>query len=142
LGSIILLGENVEDKNDNISLTETNEPPTSADQKTEVSILQWNHFVPQYDKWFDPFAIDWGKSAGVDVTVEHIALTELSGRLNEAIDAGEGPTLIELIIGASSFTENVHNLTDLNQTAQELFGELFNVRVKPLLSIYSITPMT
>jgi len=23
---------------------------------TELKILQWSHFVPQYDVWFDPFA--------------------------------------------------------------------------------------
>ena len=30
-----------------------------ADTKT-LSIVQWSHFVPEYDKWFDNFAKDWG----------------------------------------------------------------------------------
>lgn len=122
LGSIILLRPNIDAKNDSFRLTEASKP-AAADKLTEISILQWNHFVPQYDKWFDPFALDWGKTVGANVVVEHISLTELSGRLNEAIDAGEGPTLVELIIGASSFTENVHDLTDLNRKAQDMFGE-------------------
>jgi multiple sugar transport system substrate-binding protein len=91
--------------------------------KTEIKILQWNHFVPQYDKWFDPFARAWGNTAGVDVTVEHVGLTELPGALTAAIEAGEGPTLVELIIGASPYVEGVHDLTNLNLQAQERFGE-------------------
>lgn len=30
-----------------------------ADTKT-MTIVQWSHFVPAYDKWFDQFAKDWG----------------------------------------------------------------------------------
>ena len=30
----------------------------------DLKILQWSHFVPRYDKWFDPFAADWGRQVG------------------------------------------------------------------------------
>ena len=43
----------------------------------EIRLLQWNHFVPQYDKWFDPFAKAWGDEVGVNVEIEHVGLTEL-----------------------------------------------------------------
>jgi multiple sugar transport system substrate-binding protein len=26
----------------------------------ELKIIQWSHFVPSYDKWFDQFVKDWG----------------------------------------------------------------------------------
>ena len=89
---------------------------------TELSILQWSHFVPQYDTWFDPFAEDWGNANGVDVTVDHISIAEVPAAMAAAIDSGEGPTLIELNLAASSFVEGVHDLTDLNMQAQEMFG--------------------
>ena len=98
-------------------------PVTVPTERPQIEILQWNHFVPQYDKWFDPFAESWGNTAGVDVAVEHVSLTELPGRLSAAVEAGEGPTLVELIIGGSTFVEGVHDLTDLNMQAQEMFGE-------------------
>lgn len=90
---------------------------------TEISLLQWSHFVPQYDTWIDEFAPAWGDSVGVDMSVEHISFTELFPTLTAAIDAGEGPTIVELVIGGSLFVEGVHDLTDLNMQAQELFGE-------------------
>jgi multiple sugar transport system substrate-binding protein len=81
---------------------------------TELNILQWSHFVPQYDIWFDPFAEEWGRANGVEVTVDHINLAELGAATAAAIDAGEGPTLIELNLAASNFVEGVNDLTDLN----------------------------
>ncbi|CAM5211744.1 hypothetical protein CDEF62S_05049 [Castellaniella defragrans] len=27
-----------------------------------LKILQWSHFVPSYDKWFDGFAKAWGEA--------------------------------------------------------------------------------
>ena len=30
-----------------------------------LTIVQWSHFVPEYDKWFDDFAKDWGKKNGI-----------------------------------------------------------------------------
>ncbi|MCH7998570.1 MAG: extracellular solute-binding protein [Chloroflexi bacterium] len=89
---------------------------------TELKLLQWSHFVPQYDKWFDPFAEEWGDDVGVDVTVDHINLADLFPTLTAALAAGEGPTMIELIIAASLFVEGVQDLTDVNEEAQRLFG--------------------
>jgi len=90
---------------------------------TEISLLQWSHFVPQYDTWIDEFAPAWGDSVGVKMTVDHISFTELFPTLTAAIDAGEGPTIVELVLGGSLFVEGVHDLTDLNMQAQELFGD-------------------
>ncbi|MFW6042673.1 MAG: ABC transporter substrate-binding protein [Chloroflexota bacterium] len=89
---------------------------------TELSFLQWSHFVPNYDSWFDQFAAEWGEANGVEVTVDHVNIADVAPSLSAAIDAGEGPTLVELSLAASLFIEGVHDLTDLNMRAQELFG--------------------
>lgn len=89
---------------------------------TELKIVQWSHFVPQYDKWFDPFAQAWGEANGVAVSVDHLDITGLAPTLSAAIDAGEGPSLVELPLAAANFVEGVQDLTDLNMQAQELFG--------------------
>lgn len=45
-----------------------------------LSIIQWAHFVPAYDTFFDKWAKDWGTKNGVAVTVDHIALADLPAR--------------------------------------------------------------
>ncbi|MGE5753591.1 MAG: twin-arginine translocation signal domain-containing protein, partial [Deltaproteobacteria bacterium] len=37
-----------------------------------LKILQWNHFVPGYDRWFDAHARSWGEQHDTDVTVDHV----------------------------------------------------------------------
>ena len=61
--------------------------PLALAQDVELSILQWSHFVPRYDKWFDAYAEDWGKANGVDVRVDHVNVTELPPALTAAIEA-------------------------------------------------------
>ena len=93
---------------------------------TSIHLVQWSHFVPQYDTWFDPFAKDWGEVNGVEVKVDHVAIADLFPTLGAAIDAGEGPTMVELIIATSLFVEGVQDLTDVNLQAQELFGPIID----------------
>src|SRR5438034_10123588 len=55
-------------------------------QKT-LKIIQWSHFVPAYDTWFDKYAKDWGTQKGVEVTVDHISLADLTTRANAEVAA-------------------------------------------------------
>ncbi|RME83167.1 MAG: extracellular solute-binding protein [Caldilineae bacterium] len=111
-----------------VEVTRVVEVPGQAEQRfpegTKIKLLQWSHFVPQYDKWFDPFAVEWGKANGVEVTVDHVNITDLAPSLAAALDAGEGPTMVELPLAAANFVEGVHDLTDVNMKAQELFGPI------------------
>ena len=118
--------ETIEVEGETVEVTRVVEVEAAAEPKfpegTELKILQWSHFVPQYDVWFDPFAEAWGEANGVKVTVDHINIAELAPSLAAAIDAGEGPTMVELPLAAANFVEGVRDLTELNMRAQEMFG--------------------
>lgn len=32
-----------------------------------LTIVQWSHFVPAFDTWFDKFAQDWGRKNGINL---------------------------------------------------------------------------
>jgi multiple sugar transport system substrate-binding protein len=98
-------------------------PMVGAQDDVEISLLQWSHFVPRYDDWFDEWAVGWGEENGVSVTVDHIALAELNGNLAAAIDAGDGPTIVELLFSPAAFIEGLHDLSDVNAMADEMYGE-------------------
>ena len=89
----------------------------------DLRILVWSHFVPRHDRWFDPFAQNWGRQVGVNVTVDHIALADLPARASAEIAAGEGHDLIELLSPPSAFEPSVLDLTDINQEAERRFGK-------------------
>ena len=52
----------------------------SAAQKT-LKILQWSHFVPEYDKWFNNTYIkEWGEKNDTKVLVDNVEMTSLGSR--------------------------------------------------------------
>ena len=89
----------------------------------ELSLLQWSHFVPRYDEWFDAYADDWGKANGFEVRVDHVNVAELPAALTAAIEAGEGPSIIEMVFPPTAFIEGLHPLNDINEAAAAAHGE-------------------
>ena len=58
---------------------------------TTLRILQWSHFIPAYDTWFDNvFVKEWGDKNGVKVRVDHIPHLELPARMAAEYAAGAG----------------------------------------------------
>ncbi|HLU10901.1 MAG TPA: extracellular solute-binding protein [Oceanobacillus sp.] len=89
----------------------------------ELRILQWSHFVPNHDVWFDAFARNWGEANGVTVTVDHINNADIPAAAAAEISAGEGHDLIEYIFPPSALEPSVLDLTDIHQEAISRFGE-------------------
>src|SRR5438132_454358 len=57
--------------------------------KGDLSIIQWAHFVPAYDVWFDKtWAVNWGQANDVQVKVDHILNTLLPARMSAEAAAG------------------------------------------------------
>src|SRR6266851_3259869 len=46
----------------------------------ELSLLQWNHFIPTADPFFKQQAAEWGNQSGVNVTIETINANDLTSR--------------------------------------------------------------
>jgi maltose-binding protein MalE len=89
----------------------------------QLRILQWSHFIPAYDKWFDGFAKQWGDDNGVTVTVDHIDNADIPARSAAEINAGQGHDLIEWIVPPSSLEPSVVDLSDVVQQVQGKYGE-------------------
>ncbi|NIK57096.1 ABC transporter substrate-binding protein [Kribbella shirazensis] len=96
----------------------------------DLKILLWSHFVPSHDKWFDPFAKNWGKEVGVNVTVDHINNTEIVARTAAEIQARQGHDLIQYIAPLSQFEPSVVDLKDVAEEAANRFGEQLELCVK------------
>src|ERR1700737_5347506 len=48
---------------------------TPARAAKTLKILQWSHFVPGYDKWFNnTYTKEWGAKYGTEVVVDNINL--------------------------------------------------------------------
>ena len=90
---------------------------------TTLSITQWSHFVPSYDKWFDAYAQQWGKANNVKVTVQHISYADLNSTLAAAIAAKSGPTMLQMNATPAAFIQGLQPLNDVNEAAKSAYGE-------------------
>ena len=88
-----------------------------------LRVLQWSHFVPTHDKWFDQYAKQWGETHNVDVIVDHIGLADLRSTFASEVAAGKGHDIVEFIDPPSDFEPSVMDLADLNQEAAKRFGK-------------------
>ena len=89
---------------------------------TVINLLQWKHFVPSYDEWFDRYIGEWGEAHNVTVHVDRVNFVELPSALAAEINAGQGHTIIELPSSPASFLAGLHDLSDINNQARAAFG--------------------
>jgi multiple sugar transport system substrate-binding protein len=70
--------------------------PAFAQTRT-LHILEWSSFVKEADVIRDQQAADFGKQAGVKVTLEHINANDLAARATAAIEGRKGPDILQLL---------------------------------------------
>jgi len=99
--------------------------PALAQTKT-LKIIQWSHFIPQYDKWVDGFAKDWGRANGVTVTVDHIPHLELPARAAAEVSAGAGHDIFGFngSGGPHLYAKHVQDMTPLIQEVEKKHGKM------------------
>jgi multiple sugar transport system substrate-binding protein len=95
-----------------------------------LRILQWSHFVPTHDKWYDQYAREWGEKNDVEVIVDHIGLADLRSTFAAEVAAGKGHDVVEFIDPPSDFEPSVMDLADLNQEAEKRFGKQLPVATR------------
>src|SRR5213594_3141770 len=92
-----------------------------------LKILQWSHFVPSYDVWFDKYAKDWGTAKGVEVTVDHISLADLGTRANAEVAAQQGHDLFQFLSPPGAFEPQVLDMADVVKEAERQHGPLLDL---------------
>ena len=96
--------------------------PDKFPEGTTLSITQWSHFVPSYDKWFDDYAQQWGATNHVKVTVQHISTADLNSTLAASIAAKSGSTLFQMNTTPAAFIQGLQSLNDVNDAAKAAYG--------------------
>ena len=92
----------------------------------EISLLQWNHFIPPADPFFKQQADDYGKASGVKVTVETIDPNALLPRFIAAVQGQSGPTIFQTQhIQALTLADGLYDLTDLAKEFEPSFGKYY-----------------
>lgn len=99
----------------------------AAQQKT-LKILQWSHFVPAFDKWFDGvFAKQWGQRHDTNVIVDHIAAREVNARGAAEAAAGKGHDLFLFQFPPAAYERQVIDMTDVYREVERKHGNVISL---------------
>jgi multiple sugar transport system substrate-binding protein len=100
---------------------------TRAQAKT-LKIIQWSHFVPAYDKWFDGvFCKQWGEKHGIQVTVDHIAIGEINARAAAEAAAQRGHDLFMFLSPPAAYEKQVIDHTEIYQAVEKKWGRVIDL---------------
>jgi multiple sugar transport system substrate-binding protein len=92
--------------------------------KGDLSIIQWVHFVPAYDDWFDKtWCTQWGQQNDVQVNVEHINNTLLDTRAAAEVAAGSGHDLFMNLHPMAVYEDQVINHAPIINEIQRKVGK-------------------
>lgn len=89
---------------------------------TSLHMLQWSHFVPEGDKFFDAKAAEWGQKNQVTVTIEHINANDIPARLAASVQAKSGPDIIQYLFNWAWLYPDA--LIDVSDIANKLGSQL------------------
>jgi multiple sugar transport system substrate-binding protein len=93
--------------------------------KNDLKIMQWVHFVPDYDKWFDnTWTKDWGEKNDTQVTVDHVNNQELPARAAAEVAAGSGHDLFQFISPPPAYEDKVVDHKDIVQEVSRKLGKM------------------
>jgi multiple sugar transport system substrate-binding protein len=99
-------------------------PRAAHAQKKTLRIIQWSHFVPGYDKWFDGvFCKQWGEKHDTDVRVDHISIGEINARAAAEVAAQKGHDLFMFLSPPAAYEKQVIDHGEIYQQVAKKHGK-------------------
>ena len=96
-----------------------------------LRIMQWNHFVPAFDDWFNNnFVREWGARNDTEVVVTNVAMTSVEARANAEIKKGQGHDITMFLSPPAMFEEHVIDHREIYAECERRFGKPLDIAVK------------
>jgi len=105
--------------------------PGKAKAAKKLTILQWQHFVPAYDEWFNKQWIkEWGEKNDTEVTVDNINNALLPSRLAAEASARKGHDLFMSLQPIPVYEELMIDHKDIYTELERKFGKPIDLAIK------------
>ena len=96
-----------------------------------LKIIQWSHFVPAYDKWFDNVYIKrWGQANDTEVIVDHINQADIPARAAAEVAAQSGHDIFFFLSPPAAYEDQVINHAEIVQEVTKKRGKMKPVALK------------
>ncbi|MEO8430772.1 MAG: extracellular solute-binding protein [Acidobacteriota bacterium] len=99
-------------------------PSRASGAGKTLKIIQWSHFVPGYDKWFDGvYTKEWGAKNNTEVIVDHIAIAEVNARAAAEVAAKKGHDLFMFLAPPAAYEKQVIDHAEIYQAVEKKHGK-------------------
>jgi len=106
-------------------------PERAAAQQKTLKILQWAHFVPAWDEWFDKhYVVEWGEKNNVHVVSDHINLVDLGARAAAEVSARKGHDIFMFLSPPALYEKQVVDMTHVYQEVEKKHGKMIDLAYK------------
>ncbi len=103
----------------------------AAGAKKTLKILQWVHFVPAFDKWFnETYVKEWGQKNDTEVIVDNIGLAGLSARAAAEVSAQKGHDLFLFEWPPPFYEDQVVDMKDVYAECEKKYGKPIDLAIK------------
>jgi len=101
-----------------------------ASARKTLKILQWVHFVPAFDKWFnEKYVKEWGEKNNTEVTVDNIGIAGLSARAAAEVSAQKGHDLFLFNWPSPFYEEQAVDMKDVYAECEKKYGKPIDLAV-------------
>ena len=106
-------------------------PERAEARKKTLKILQWQHSVPGYDRWFDDvFAKQWSRKHNTKVIVNHVPFETIHPRAAAEVKAGQGHDLVMFLSPPARYEKYVINHAEIYQEVLPKQGQMIQLSYK------------
>jgi len=99
--------------------------------KKTLKILQWVHFVPPYDKWFnETYVKEWGEKNDTEVKVDNVGVAALNPQAAAEVAAQKGHDLFMFLWPPPSFEEQVIDHKEIYEECERTYGKPIDLAIK------------
>jgi len=104
--------------------------PAAAQKKT-LRIVQWNHFVPAFDQWFNGTYIkQWGEQNDTEVIVDNVGIPALNPTAAAEVSAKSGHDLFGFLWPRPVYEEDVIDHAEIYQECERRYGKPIDLALK------------
>src|SRR5713226_3960558 len=106
-------------------------PARAAAQQKTLKIIQWSHFVPAWDTWFNgTYTKEWGQKNNTNVIVDNINLVDLPARAAAEVAAKKGHDLFMFLSPPAAYEPQVIDMTHVYQEVEKKHGKKIDLAHK------------
>jgi len=99
--------------------------------KKTLKILQWNHFVPGYDKWFNnQYIKEWGEKNDTEVIVDNVGIPAINTTAAAEVSAKKGHDLFLFLWPKPVYEDEVIDHREIYEEVEKKYGKPIDLAIK------------